>query len=98
MKGITEIGEKITDRRKMVNSYPAAFGYTLYTVSAWENDQQAATGGVGLVLGKISHELLIGVERISDRIMRADFRRNPAMTILVAYAPTEAAEESVKDT
>jgi len=86
------------ERRKMVNSYPAAFGYTLYTVSAWENDQQAATGGVGLVLGKISHELLIGVERISDRIMRADFRGSPAMTILVAYAPTEAAEESVKDT
>ena len=85
------------DRKKMVNSYPATFGYTLYTVSAWENDQQAATGGVGLVLGKVSHELLIGVERISDRIMRADFRGNPAMTILVAYAPTEAAEESVKD-
>ena len=40
----------------MVNSYPAAFGYTLYTVSAWENDQQAATGGVGLVLGKTSHD------------------------------------------
>ena len=100
--GITGIQEtKIKhekDRRKMVNSYPAAFGYTLYTVSAWENDQQAATGGVGLVLGKIPHELLIGVERISDRIMRADFRGNPAMTILVAYAPTEAAEESVKDT
>ena len=51
----TKIKHEI-DRRKMVNSYPAAFGYTLYTVSAWENDQQAATGGVGLVLGKTSHE------------------------------------------
>ena len=86
------------DRRKMVNSYSATFWYTLYTVSAWENDQQAATGGIGLMLGKTSHELLIGVERISDRIMRADFRGNPAMTIVVAYAPTEAAEEFDKDT
>ena len=86
------------DRREMVNSYPSAFGYTLYTISAWENEQQAATGGIGLMLGKTSHELLIGVERISDRIMKADFRGNPAMTIVVAYAPTEAAEESIKDT
>ena len=86
------------DRRDMVNSYPSAFGYTLYTVSAWENERQAATGGIGLMLGKTSHELLIGVERISDRIMKADFRGNPAMTIVVAYAPTEEAEETVKDT
>lgn len=86
------------DRREMVNSYPSAFGYTLYTVSAWPNEQQAATGGIGLMLGKTSHELLIGVERISDRIMKADFRGNPAMTIVVAYAPTEAAEEHIKDT
>ena len=86
------------DRREEVNSQTAAFGYTLYTVSAWENEQQAATGGIGLMLGRTSHDLLIGVERISNRIMKADFRGNPAMTIIVAYAPTEAAEEPVKDT
>ena len=60
------------DRRKMVNSYTAAFGYTLYTVSAWENNQQAATGGIGLMLGKTSHELLIGVQRISDLAILTD--------------------------
>ena len=75
------------DRKNMVNSYSASFGYTLYTVSAWENESNAATGGLGIVMGKTSHELLIGVERISDRIMKADFRGNPAMTIIVAYAP-----------
>ena len=86
------------DRRELVNQHSADFGYTLYTVSAWENEQQAATGGIGLMLGRTSHDLLIGVERISNRIMKANFRGNPAMTIVVAYAPTEPAEESVKDT
>ena len=88
--------KKIEERKLTVKT--AAFGYTLYTVSAWENEQQAATGGIGLMLGRTSHDLLIGVERISNRIMKADFRGNPAMTIIVAYAPTEAAEEPVKDT
>ena len=40
------------DRTEMVNSYPSAFGYTLYTASAWENESKAATGGIGLFLGR----------------------------------------------
>ena len=87
-----------SDRREMVNCYSAPFGYTMYTISAWENESNAATGGLGLVLGKASHELLIGVERLSDRIIKARFRGNPAMTIIVAYAPTEAANDQAKDT
>ena len=85
------------ERRNMLNSYPSASGYTLYTVSAWENDRKAATGGIGLILGKTSHELLKGVERVSDRILIAKFRGNPAMTVIVAYAPTESADDTTKD-
>ena len=85
------------DRREMVNSYPQAFGYTLYTASAWENECKAATGGIGLFLGKRAHELLVSVERVSDRILKAQFRGNPSMTIIVAYAPTESADDAIKD-
>ena len=36
----------------MVNSYPSPFGYTMYTVSACENERNASTGGLGLILEK----------------------------------------------
>ena len=85
------------DRREMVNSYPTAFGYTMYTLSAWENEQNAATGGLGLIIGKTAHELLIGVDRVSDRILKAKFRGNPAMTVIVSYTPTEFANDTTKD-
>ena len=39
----------------------------------------------------------MGVERVSDRILMAKFRGNPAMTVIVAYAPTEAADDTTKD-
>ena len=84
------------ERKDEVNSYSEPFGYTLYTVSAWENNANAATGGIGILLGRTAQELLISVERLSDRILKAQFRGNPAMTVIVAYAPTEAAEEEDK--
>ena len=40
------------NRKEMVNSYPLAFGYTMYTVSACENERNASTGGLGLILEK----------------------------------------------
>ena len=96
--GIQETRQKHErSRREMVNCYPCSYGYTMYTISAWENESKAATGGLGLILGKASQELLIGVERLSDRLIKAQFRGNPAMTIIVAYSPTESADEKEKD-
>ena len=86
------------ERRDVVNNYSMPFGYTMYTISAWENEVNAATGGLGIILGKTAHDLLISVERISNRIMKAKFQGNPAMSIIVAYAPTEAADDPTKDT
>ena len=60
----------------------------LITSSAWRNKSQAATGGVGLVLNRDAESNLSEVTSISKRILKADFSGNPAMTVIVAYAPT----------
>ena len=71
-------------------------GYTIYTSSAWVNSVNAATGGIALVISREAQGLLISVDRISDRVMKASFLDNPALTVLVAYAPTETAEDVMK--
>ena len=65
--------------------------------SAWRNQQQAAVGGVGLLLGRTAKKALLEVKRVSDRILRAEFDGNPRTTILVAYSPTNCAEENVME-
>ena len=61
--------------------------------SAWRNAAQAANGGVGLLLGRKAKKALLDVKRISARILRAEFDGNPRTTVIVAYSPTNVAEE-----
>ncbi|XP_071480459.1 uncharacterized protein [Diadema antillarum] len=85
-----------TDRIDDINCYKVGQGYELYTASAWRNTMQAAIGGVGIVIGKIAQRALIGVDRISDRLIKATFQGNPALTVIVAYAPCEYAASTDK--
>ncbi|XP_071503130.1 craniofacial development protein 2-like [Diadema antillarum] len=85
-----------TDRIDDINCYKVGLGYELYTPSAWRNTMQAVTGGVGIVIGKIAQRALIGVDRISDRLIKATFQGNPALTVIVAYAPCEYAASTDK--
>ena len=71
-------------------------GYTVYTSSTWVNSVNAATGGIAQVISSKAQDLLTGVNRISDRVMKTSFIGNPALTVLMAYAPTEAAEDDMK--
>ena len=80
-----------------VNVCKAGLGYQLYTASAWRNDVQAANGGVGIVIGKVAQSELIGVDRISSRIIKASFQGNRALTVIVAYAPCEYADNIDKN-
>ena len=84
------------NRCSEVNRYQAGSGYELYTSSAWRNTSQAATGGVGIVLGRVAQKLLTSVDRISDRVLKATFQGNPALSIIVAYAPCEYADADEK--
>ena len=62
--------------------------YTLVTSSADRNAQQAAVRGVGLLLSKHARDALASVEKVSPRIIRADFTGNPTTTTIAAYSPT----------
>jgi hypothetical protein len=62
--------------------------HLLVTSSAWRNNAQAATGGVGIIMNKAAEQVLSDVTKISDRIIKASFAGNPETTIIVAYSPT----------
>ena len=69
---------------------------TLVTSSGWRNRSQAAQGGVGLLLDQKARKALLKVAPSkSGRILVAEFDGNPRTTIIVVYAPTNCAEESV---
>ncbi|XP_033968473.1 craniofacial development protein 2-like, partial [Pseudochaenichthys georgianus] len=64
---------------------------TFITVSAWRNQAQAATGGVGLMLGPLARKALRLVYHHTDRILIAEFSGNPVTTVIVVYSPTSVA-------
>ena len=60
----------------------------MITSSAWRNEAQAATGGVGLLVSKRAAKLLSNVKSFGKRVLSATFQGNPATTVIVAYSPT----------
>ena len=77
----------VQEHRRVSNDKITFFrsdGYQLVTVSAWRNTQQAATGGVGLLLSKKAVCCLCKVEAVSKRILKATFAGNPQTTVIVA--------------
>ncbi|KAJ8351146.1 hypothetical protein SKAU_G00226220 [Synaphobranchus kaupii] len=71
--------------------YSRVGGYSFITSSAWRNEAQAATGGVGLMLSSRARKALLQVYRLTERILIADFDGNPGTTIMVVYSPTNVA-------
>ena len=74
--------------------YKTSSEYQLITISAWKNDQGSTIGGVGLLLSTRASENLLKVEKISPRIMRADFGGNPKSTLIACYIPTDVSSEA----
>ncbi|KAK1901071.1 Craniofacial development protein 2 [Dissostichus eleginoides] len=64
---------------------------TFITASAWRNEAQAATGGVGLMLGPLARKALRRVYHHTDRILIAEFSGNLVTTVIVVYSPTNVA-------
>jgi exonuclease III len=83
----TDMMEEIESKR--VNDH------YLLTSSAWRNSQNAATGGVGIVINSLAHRTMIKANRYTDRIMSASFRSKPVLSVIVAYAPTEEKSETL---
>ena len=87
------IDHKIVHEDEEIN-YKTLQGYTLITQSAWRNEQNAACGGVGILLYKRAENALAEVKCYNERILIAKFNGNPAVTIIVNYSPQEGTEEA----
>ena len=68
--------------------------YQLITSSAYRNRQGSTIGGIGFLLSPKAVNNMLHIEKISDRIMLAEFESNPKMTIISCYSPTNMREES----
>ena len=69
---------------------------SLIKTSAWRNSNNAAAGGVGILISEIVKKLLANVRPFDNnkQIMIAEFKRNLATTIIVHYSPVEGSPDA----
>ena len=65
----------------------------LVTTSAWRNSNNAAAGGVGLMIEK-SIESTFEIKPWNKRIIIAHFNGNPGVTIITHYSPVKGNKEA----
>ena len=63
------------------------------TASSWKNKSNSSIGGIGLHLNPSATKYLINVEKISPRIITANFNGNPITTVISRYSPTNVSDE-----
>ena len=68
-------------------------GNTLITTSAWRNANNAASGGIGILLDKANISSLAEVIKWNRRIIIVHFNGNPKTSIIIHYSPCEGNEE-----
>lgn len=61
--------------------------YHLVTSSCSKNSSNSSVGGVGLLLSSKAMENLSNIEKISSRVIIADFEGNPKTTVISCYSP-----------
>ena len=69
-------------------------GWQLITSSSTRNTIGAAVGGVGFLINPHASKSLCSVQKISSRIIVANFAGNPATTVICCYSPTNCADNS----
>ena len=79
---------------KDIKYHETGNGWTLATVSAWKNSDNATVGGVGMLIGPSALKTLNSIVRIQPRMMAATFNGNPRATIISYYSPTNVSEET----
>ena len=79
---------------KDIKYHETGNGWTLATVSAWKNSDNATVGGVGMLIGPSALKTLNSIERIQPRTLAAMFNGNPRATLIFCYSPTNVSEET----
>ena len=77
--------------------YSTISNYQLITASASKNAQGSTIGGVGFLLSPRAADNLLSVEKISSRIVIAEFNSNPKTTVIACYSPTNTSDEADAD-
>ena len=77
--------------------YTTIDNYQLITASASKNSQGSTIGGVGLLLSPKALDNLLKVEKISDRILVAEFNSNPITSVIACYSPTNTSDDYTVD-
>ena len=78
-------------------SYVNLDNYQLITASANKNTQGSTIGGIGLLLSPKASDNLLSIEKVSDRILIAEFNSNPKTTFVACYSPTNVSDEKLVD-
>ena len=63
------------------------------TASSWKNKSNSSIGGICLFLSPSATKSLINVEKITPRIITANFNGNPITTIISCCRPTNVSDE-----
>ena len=79
---------------KDIKYHDTGNGYMFVLASAWKNSVNAMIGGVGMLRGPQALKSLNSMEKIQPRMMVARFNRNPSITIISCYSPTNGSEET----
>ena len=66
----------------------------MITSIAWRSSNGAAQGGVGILIDSLAESNLSTTEPITPRIFKATFSGNPALTVIVHYAPIEGSKDA----
>ena len=74
--------------------YTAVRGRTLITASAWRSSNNAAMGGIGLLISAKAEAVLSEVIKWNERILIAHFTGNPAIRVVAHYAPVEGSDSA----
>ena len=78
-------------------NYTSLEKYQLVTASASKNSQGSTIGGIGILLSPRASDNLLSIEKISDRIIIAEFNSNPKTTFVACYCPTNVSDEKLVD-
>ena len=77
--------------------YKTYDNYQLITASAYKNLQGSTIGGVGMLLSAKAIQNTLNVEKISPRIIVAEFDSNPITSFISCYSPTNTSSEMDTD-
>ena len=66
--------------------------WKFHTYSEWRNNNNAAMGGIGILINNKAQKTLIRVEMVSERIIKDNFHGNLMKTITSYYRPTNICE------